>query len=149
MVAQISSCSIFEDSQFRLLEEPWLKSYHLQNKGPDFLNVRNSHVLADLSQSEGQICRGKLFYRPPWCPFQRLVDETSIAILQKRQWFLGTGHRRLTFAKSAASDSAIFFNVTICCGYAFANDPYGDVFSNRIRELLVYFGTLQSFIKRC
>lgn len=41
----------------------------------------------------------------------------------------------------AASLSAIFFSTAICCGYAFANDPYGDVFNNRVRELLVYFGT--------
>ena len=118
-----------------------IESYHLQNKGPDFLDIRNSHIPADLSQTESQICRGKLFYRPPRCAFQRLVDETSIAVLQKRQWQPGTGDRVLTFAKSTASDSAIFFNVVICCGYAFANDPYGDIFNNRIRELLVYFGT--------
>lgn len=118
-----------------------LEPYHLQNKRPDLLDLGDSYILADLSQTEGQICRGKLFDQPPWCAFQCLVNEASVAVLQDRKREPETGHRGLTMAKTVASVSASFFSIVICCGYAFANAPYGDVFNNRVRELLVYFGT--------
>ena len=62
-----------------------LGSYHLQNKRPDFLYLRDSYILANLSQTESQICRGKLFDQPPRCAFQCLVDEATVAVLQDRE----------------------------------------------------------------
>lgn len=62
-----------------------LGSYHLQNKRPDLLYLRDSYILANLSQTEGQIGRSKLFDQPPWCTFQCLVDEASVAVLQDRE----------------------------------------------------------------
>ena len=70
-----------------------LGSYHLQNKRPDLLDLRDSYILADLSQTEGQVCRGKLFDQPPWCTFQCLVDKASVSILQDHEREeLETGH---------------------------------------------------------
>ena len=69
-----------------------LEPYHLQNKRPDLLDLGDSHILADLSQTEGQVCRGKLFDQPPWCTFQCLVNEAGVAVLQDREWEPETGH---------------------------------------------------------
>ena len=61
-----------------------LASYHPQNKCSYFLNIRNSHVLADLSQAEGQVRRCKLFDKSPWCTLQCLINEASVPVLWGR-----------------------------------------------------------------
>ena len=145
IVAQISSCSIFRNCQFKMLEELWCSSPTIfkmialtspTSEIPTFLPIsakpRVKYVEVSLLISL-RGARSSAWWMRPLLPSYKIVSGGQ------------TNDQGLTLAKRGASAMAIFFSVAICWGYAFANDPYGDVFNTRTRELLVYFGTADTY----